>query len=362
MLSGVSSVSRQLNNNLRKGGLKPSSGVFMLLVLSIMSVIVQAEQTRLHLSIKELKELAPNMKASKKSLLNVKIESEAWVERKASLDDPCEPWERTPIYVSCTAWFSGPPGTKARVDIHQEVLEWKEGFAPYVDRSYSLAFDGQHGRVVNHTMKYDDKTLFIKNGESIADSPIGLKLGWVGAFTGIHFSYHFSAAQRGYPFSQVIQMAAEDSNFATSSEFEFVWEKIDGGKKCLRINSGTKKKNRNYHSYLLDPSRGFALLEAKTAHISEDGSEQVISSLKVSKLRKVAAAIWWPVEASIERPSTDPERPYERVVYRASDVIANDPNFDENVYTVPFPKGYLVDDKVKGIKYRAGQEQEIKEK
>jgi len=36
-------------------------------------------------------------------------------------------------------------------------------------------------------------------------------------------------------------------------------------------------------------------------------------------------------------------------------VVANDPNFDETIFTVPFPDGYLIDDKVAGKKYIVGQ-------
>ena len=49
---------------------------------------------------------------------------------------------------------------------------------------------------------------------------------------------------------------------------------------------------------------------------------------------------------------------YNRIVYRASNVVANDPNFDESIFTVPFPEGYLIDDKVTGKKYRIGPNSE----
>ena len=49
------------------------------------------------------------------------------------------------------------------------------------------------------------------------------------------------------------------------------------------------------------------------------------------------------------------DKPWKRIVYRASNVVANDPNFDENIFTVPFPEGYLIDDKVNGVKYRVGE-------
>jgi hypothetical protein len=44
-------------------------------------------------------------------------------------------------------------------------------------------------------------------------------------------------------------------------------------------------------------------------------------------------------------------KPWRKFVYRASTVIANDPNFDESIFTVPFPKGYRVEDKITGKTY-----------
>ena len=50
----------------------------------------------------------------------------------------------------------------------------------------------------------------------------------------------------------------------------------------------------------------------------------------------------------------DANRPENRVMYRASKVIANDPSFDEKVFRVPIPSGHLVQDKTLGMGYQAG--------
>ena len=42
-----------------------------------------------------------------------------------------------------------------------------------------------------------------------------------------------------------------------------------------------------------------------------------------------------------------------RFVYHASIIIANDPNLNENVYTIPFPQGFQIEDKVTGKTYIA---------
>jgi hypothetical protein len=89
---------------------------------------------------------------------------------------------------------------------------------------------------------------------------------------------------------------------------------------------------------------------------SEDGHEELVDFVKVTKLEKVSPGIWWPVEIiDVSRPYEN-GKPWRKVVYLASNVVVNDPNFDESIYTVPFPKGYLIDDKVTGKKYKVGEE------
>ncbi len=107
-------------------------------------------------------------------------------------------------------------------------------------------------------------------------------------------------------------------------------------------------------SWWLDPSRGFALLGHDNIRIREDGSERVSTRIRVTKLKEAAPGVWWPMEAYGESRLSKPGEPYSRTVYRASSVVANDPNFDEAIFTVPFPEGYLIDDQIAGKKYRVG--------
>jgi hypothetical protein len=109
-------------------------------------------------------------------------------------------------------------------------------------------------------------------------------------------------------------------------------------------------------SYWLDPAHGFALRGKKSIAKYEDGHEEIAHFVKVTKLKETAPGIWWPMEVvSVSRPYED-GKPWRRYVYRASNVVANDPNFDESIFTVPFPDGYSIDDQVTGRKYVVGQE------
>src|SRR3989339_882367 len=81
--------------------------------------------THSHLSIKDL---YLKVKEAEKRLVNIKIDSEAWVETKDSISAK---YNRTPVFVSSTSWLNGLPGSKSRVDVHKQILNWKEGFSSY---------------------------------------------------------------------------------------------------------------------------------------------------------------------------------------------------------------------------------------
>lgn len=326
------------------------------ILLSIPAVI-QAEEPKSALSPQELKELAVIIQAVEKGLSNIKIESEAWEEHSTSASGP---WQRTPIYWSSTAWFSGDWSSrrwnadqhtfethiqgKARVDVHKRVLEWQEGLAPYGESSYSVGFDGRYGRMARHTVGHSGKTRPVKEGKLLSEAPRSLE---IIAFTGTRFSLQFCESEI-YKFSKMFELAS-DPNSKVAEEIKFAREEFEGTE-CIKISS----KFGNLR-YWLDPSRGFALRGKKSIDIFEDGHEELVEFKKVSKLKEVAPGIWWPMEASIvSRPATG--KPWRRFVYRASNVVANDPNFDESIFTVPFPDGYLIDDKVAGKKYRVRED------
>jgi hypothetical protein len=319
------------------------------------SAIAQAKEPKLHLSVEEIKALIPEVEAVERSISNIKIDSEAWIERKAS-SDPCEPWERTPIYVASTAWFDGRPKGKARVDVHKQVAKWIDGPAPYGEESYSVSFDGQYGRVVDRTFSHSGKTHVSKRGELLHNAPKRLWSIWCNAYTGAQFSLHFffNDEDEARTFSQFFK-ATTSAAVVEANAIEVIFEEFEGVE-CIKLGSGETKYGHKI--WWLDPSRGFALLGHEHTNILKDGSQWLILRIKVSRLKEVAPGIWWPVEAYAE---SEPgphhsDEPYTRMVYRASNVVANNPNFDESIFTVPFPDGYLIDDQVAGRKYKVGED------
>ena len=88
-------------------------------------------------------ELISRIAEAEKKLVNMKIEGEASAEQRVL---PTDSWKPIGVSVSSTAWFNGLPNSKARVDVHQETLQKKEG--GFNQKSYSVSFDGQTGRIV----------------------------------------------------------------------------------------------------------------------------------------------------------------------------------------------------------------------
>ena len=340
--------------------IKPSLKIAVFCILVGTLGNVKAEESKSVLTVEDVNALIPVIEAAEeRPFLNLKIKSEAWGEIKTSLSDPCEPWQRTPVYVSCTAWFDGKPGGKARVDVHKEVLRWREGAAPYGESSYSVGFDGKHGRVVHYTRGHSGKTFPLKEGELLPDASGRLRNGYLGSCTGARYSFPFFFSDEdkneGRTFSRLFRASISPAALEAKA-FEVALEEFQGVE-CIKFGSGNQKWG--HITYWLDPARGFALLGHDNISIREDGSERVSTRIRVTKLKEVAEGIWWPMEAtSISSPIKTGE-PYSRTVYRASNVVANDPNFDESIFTIPFPDGCLIDDQVTGRKYKVGEDPNV---
>jgi len=334
--------------------IKPMLQIAVFYILLGISVIAQAEEPKLILSVEEINALIPVVEAAEETpFLNLKVESEWWVETKTNLSDPNEPWQRTPIYVSCTGWFGGGPNKgKERVDVHKQVIRWQEGAAPYIEESYSVGFNGQHGRIVRHTTRHSDKTHHTKEGKLQADAPEQLRDNFLGSCTGEYFTFHsFFNADEYRTFSKLFR-ACTTPDALEADAFECALVEFQG---TPSIKFGSGEQPWGHENWWLDESRGLALLGYE--HVStRNGKDRLILRIKVNELKKVADGIWWPMQVtSVKRPY-EPGEPYRRYVYHASNVVANNPNFDDSVFTITFPEGYTIDDKVQGKKYRVGEE------
>jgi hypothetical protein len=315
-----------------------------------------AKETTSELSVDELKFIAKSMKSVEDSLLNIRIDSNAWVEYGPSASGP---WEKTPLCWSTTAFFGNISSNQGRIDYHKEVGQWENGAAPYFEQRYSVSFDGSEGRRKDISFSYDGNTFSVNSGDISSEEPLQFQM--CGRITGIEaslFFYHRNAPKTFHKgFSANFDGAADPNYFMSTLAaanlkikprkpkivFEELW-----GIQCLKMSY---IGNSLQQEWWFDPNRSFALLKFDDLRKDKDGNEQVYSSINVTKLKEVAKDIWWPMEAYFIDRSHKPDKPWKRVVYQASNVIANDPKFNNRVFTLNFPKGYEIDDKVNSKNY-----------
>ena len=323
-----------------------------------------AKETVSELSAAELKTAGQSIKSVEEALLNVRIDSNCWVERGPSSSGP---WERTPICFSSTAFFGNISSNRARLDMHKSVLEWRDGAAPYLENRYSVSFDGLQGRYKGLSSSYSGKTFNDNKGIILPDTPIKLK--YSNKMTGVYASLFFHFRDNSAPFPKTFSPhfeAAADPNYylsvlsATDPNYCYCKSKVKFkvvhqelmGTQCIKM---AYIGDSLLQEWWLDPNRGFALLRYDNLRKDQDGNSLLKSSINVTKLEEVTENIWWPMEACFVHRPYETDKPWKRIVYRASNVIANDPNFDEGVFTVPFPDGYMIDDQVAGRKYKSGE-------
>jgi hypothetical protein len=329
------------------------AAILILAFTALLSVVI-AKEIPSDLSVEELKFIAKSMRAVEDSLLNVRIDSNSWVEYGPSASGP---WEKTPLCWSTTAFFENISNNHARIDYHKEVGQWENGAAPYFEQRYSVSFDGLKGRRKDISNSYGGNTFDINSGEISSEEPLQFKM--CGRITGIAASLFFYHRNMPDPFSKRFSVnfeGAADPNYFMSAfaasnpkylnvkprTFKVVFEKLEGIE-CIK---GSYTRDSLRQEWWFDPNRGFALLKFNDLRKDKDGNEQVYSSINVTKLKEVAKDIWWPMEAYFIDHSHEKDKPWKRIVYQASNVIVNAPNFDSKVFALTFPKGYRVDDKV----------------
>ncbi len=337
----------------------------LLLTFSFLPSSISAEETTSQLSTQEIENIAQMMRAVEDTLLNVRIDSNSWVEQGPSSSGP---WERTPVCFSTTAFFGQISSSRARIDFHKSVLEWKDGAAPYLEKSYSVSFDGEQGRRKEISSSYNEMTFARDTGAILSEA--NYELTSYGRITGIEASFFFHRRGMPEPFSKrfstdfeavadpnayLSALAAVDSKYLNVKpcKVEVVFDELRG-MQCIKVAS---IGDPLLQQWWFAPNRGFALLRFDDLRKDQDRNEQVNSSINVTKLEEVAEDIWWPMEAYFVESPREAGKPWKRIVYQASKVVANDPNFDDSVFTIDFPTGYKVNDEITGTNYVVGQEQ-----
>jgi hypothetical protein len=280
---------------------------------------------------------------SERRLLNVHVRSELWQEERKP---DSEEWKKTGVFLSTTSWRDGLAGSRARIDIDREVLVWTNGKAPYSEDKLSLGYDGRYGRVAYHESGPAGNTVHMARAEVLPTRPEGLDDPMRQYATGAGFSCFYFFNRHGKMFSEVCREMLERHEELAVAEAEI------GGRKCLRFLVG--ELDATHEAFWVDPSRGYALLKHEMVNVRRDGDRWSPRTEEVLELEEASEGVWYPTKGVVEMRRPDPRAPRFRYVYQAEDVVANAPGFDPQVFTVPFPDGYSIDDQVRGLAYETG--------
>ena len=349
-------------NNLKVVKVKFLYFVF-LTSLCLLNEAVAAEKAS-ELSAKELKTVGQMIRASEDTLINIRIDSDSYVEQGLSSSGP---WEKTPVCFPSTAYFKNISSDQMRIDFHGNVARWENGAAPYIEQSYSVSFDGVMGMRKNISTFHSGKCFDRHSGRISQEKPVELGSSWYDKTTGVYASlfFHYRGAPKPFPkrFSTHFEAAADPNYYLSllvssdpnylgikpTVKFKVIHQKL-GEVECLKAAYiGVDGSFRE--EWWLDPNRGYALLKYASVGIDPNGNEQIKSLIDVTNLKKVAENVWWPMEAYfVERPR-EVGKPWNRIVYQASNIVANDPKFDETVFNLEFPKGYRIHDEIAGKTY-----------
>ncbi len=230
-----------------------------------------------------------------------------------------------------TAWYSGLPKGKARVDIHKHIAPWQGG-AGFGQSSGVTANNGRVGQSLfleEGTAGNTIKTLY---GRITAELPF---LDDAGA-SGWEYSLYGCLAVEKQRMSEFVERGLESQLIkcvlkgVTIENLECIELMVQ------RINAGTVVSTE---TWVLDPSRGYAI-------ISYEGRE---GHSTVEKLVEPAPGVYYP--ARVTSVSKDGRT---KTIYQASEIVANDPNFSEDIFNIKWPAGTEVDDEISGTRFTVG--------
>lgn len=275
------------------------------------------------------RELIKGIDEAAHRLKNVEVHFESWEERR----QPGGAWARTGISASGTAWLDG-ADRKGRIHYDKEITEWRDGAAPRYEQSGDLSFDGHEGRTLVLSDGPAGQTVRTCRGEILNSAPVGLFDGPAEIRDGASFSVALAQYAGGRTLAGTLT-----KHLADGTSFELAADTFDG-RPAYRI---TIRRPHGREAMLwLDPGRGYAFL----GHRLTAGGKVSVES-HVSKLVEAAPGVWYPAEAYLEDHAPGNKDVRERVYYRASQVVANAPKFDEAIFKVPFPADCQVQDKTK---------------
>jgi hypothetical protein len=281
-----------------------------------------------------LSTLQQGIQAAERALLNLRVDGTCRVER---WNQQQQKWEVTNER-SVTAWYDGMPGGKIRIDVHKSRAAWRDGPVPFLEESYGLAWNGHMGqKLVTETGSPDDPVRAL-SGEITSTLSPALRsecaTGWAQSLYGVfepyggRLSVAFVHASRG-----LVELRTAETTY----------NRI----KCVQLQYFIQRKL--VHTWYIDPARNYALVGGQT--IAGDG---VTFNRTVDALAEPASGVYYPSKAHLDIRAADGSN-YEQSTFEATRIVANDPSFSDDVFTIKWPVGTTVEDKIAKNVFVAGK-------
>jgi hypothetical protein len=288
-------------------------------------------------------DLLNGVKESERKLLNLRVDSKCLY---LNWDSTRRDWEYNGECL-LTAWYEGASSIRQRIDVHKLVSTWPEGPVPFAQRRFSSAYDGRVGQSLNLEEGAADKPHKTLEGEIAAELPFSLRggsfrSGWACSLYGwrekvkVVFSQYLEAVHDASKSNGAVQCSVRSIRF---NDMDCV---------SLSIQMALPQGVSQSEDWYLDPSRGYAILRyVRQGPFS--GEE-----LTVEKLIEPAPGVFYPVNAT-HLSKDQSGQPKAKAAYEASAVVANDPKFNEGIFTIQWPVGTFVRDKISGTSFTVGQ-------
>jgi hypothetical protein len=260
-----------------------------------------------------LQTLKHGIEDNEQKLLNVRVDGASRID---SLDQTSQKWELK-AEDSVTAWYEGAPRGKRRIEHHKLVRRWINGTAPFLEESFTTIYDG---RIT--------QTLWTSSGA--LDNPSHRLRGQIEAGMPVAFMYE-SATGWEYSLYGAYEESGHLSNlFHLPSTQLLARETSFGGVACVQLQV-TMPNGVPVITYYCDPARAYALLGCERAR----GDGVVVLKWQVDAFVEAVPGVYYPTAATKELTLGNGRR--ERTTYQASAVVANDPNFSDDLFTMKWP-------------------------
>jgi hypothetical protein len=232
------------------------------------------------------------------------------------------------------AFFTGKPGSLARVNFLKKKMRMPRTNSYLIEKE-SDAYNGKFGTKLFSGVMDTTGATEPRRGMVLNRRP-EVFVGVVGYATGWQMSiFGFGEAKA----LRLSEMLGHSSTDITAKSIEF------GGQPAIELS--TTSHGGQSQRWVFDPHRGFALLRYE--RLVQDF---VFMRISVDKLAEAAPGIFYPIIGTYETMSQ--KGPIERSTLSVTSVVANDPKFDESVFTIRWPAGTVVQDTIKDVTYTAG--------